>query len=165
MDTGNRIIGTLAFTIVLTTLAVKLQSDPPVPSMADQGTMVSTSQPDPPAPIYPTSPVVGTPGAANPSAYYGAQLADDTGPKAGDSIGNEDEEDYASFEPEPPSSQPYSDPITDYSNVEPGVISDQEVMNQAMAAMDPEQQASFLAGWAMMNADERQSFIDDIRGN
>ena len=166
MDTGNRVIGTLAVTVILTTLAVRLQSDPVRPSRDAILAVPASVQPvarQVSTPVYPASSGSLPAGAPNPTAQYGTATADDSGYQDEATEDEEPYDDTVTYQ-EPTGPDAYINPNVDYSNLQPGMLSDQEILNQSLSAMNPDQRASFAAAWITMSSDERQEFIDEMRG-
>jgi len=172
MDASNRILATLAVTLVLTTVAVKLQSEPVRP-IADTALVASTAQmaPSKGSSIPPVlrglegSNLIGAP---NPRSQYGVAQNDQAGEYTDDSVTDEVEDD--TYDPDSAAYQPPSPPDIpldvngDYPVTEPGVVSDQEILNQILSTLDPDQRAAFSIQWSTMTPEDRQDILDNMRG-
>lgn len=172
MEANNRVANIIAATVVLTVLAVRVQSgqshvmaqditEPSVPQVpvAPQTTSVPTP---PPSIVYPATADNRPQGGLSPARQYGVQAPPI---ESDDEVDNDPNE----VDEAPVGDYPVGPDVTidlgdDYSDVQPGILSDREILNQTMAAMDPDQRAAFAAQWMTMSADERAAFFQEMQG-
>lgn len=176
MDASNRVITTLAVTLVLATVAVKLQSEPVRP-IADTALVASAPEvaPSKGSSIPPVlrglegSNLIGAP---NPASQYGVAQngyeEDRPQAYADNSVNDEVYDD--TYDPDSAAYQPPSLPDIpldvngDYPPPEPGVVSDQEILNQILSTLDADQRAAFTLQWSAMTPDDRADFLANMRG-